>query len=206
MLTMTIAVPTGDPNPCLIQFTCDYCDTTVQCDTITDNFTTNAWQFQPLTKYGTTLEYKCTLGQEFLVPLLNGKTQKSINMTCAWNEQWTPNENLYNCTCKEYDDWHLKSNDNVFKGVKCVDPPIPPPSVHLVRNYTEGTMITFGDTVSYTCQDGYYFGDDKSMVSFSLTCFDNGTWETPDIWKECWNPACKIIVVGEKRADLIKVI
>ena len=49
-------------------------------------------------KYGTHLEYQCSLAKEFKG--LGGGTVKSINMTCGWNGQWSPVSELTDCVCK----------------------------------------------------------------------------------------------------------
>ncbi len=75
----------------------------------------------------------------------------------------------------------------LYLGVACVDPPAPPPGSQVViSNYTSGHWVQFGDAVNYTCADNAYFASDRHMDYFNLTCYDNGTWEDPEVWEVCY--------------------
>ena len=74
-------------------------------------------------------------------------------------------------------------------GVACIEPPIPPNGTHLVRHYQGGTTVPFGWIADYTCEPGYYFGEDMAMERYNLTCLNNGSWEQPEHWKQCYQPS-----------------
>ena len=70
----------------------------------------------------------------------------------------------------------------------CIEPTIPPNETHLIRHYSGGTTVPFGWVADYSCEPGYYFGEDFNMTHFNLTCYKNGSWEAPEHWKQCYQP------------------
>jgi hypothetical protein len=55
---------------------------------------------QNLTRYKTSLEYKCSLGKEFEHPTMSGQTLASHNISCTWEKAWFPTGAMLMCTCK----------------------------------------------------------------------------------------------------------
>ena len=76
---------------------------------------------------------------------------------------------------------------NTFVGIACIDAPVPPPEHHLVMNYTANTTVEFHETVFYSCEDGYHFGEDYDLDGFFITCQDTGQWDF-SAWKSCFHP------------------
>ena len=70
----------------------------------------------------------------------------------------------------------------------CIDPPVPPESANIVVQYESGTVIDFGDKVSYVCKSGYFFGEDYHMTHYNLTCLPDGNFSSPLPWKQCYDP------------------
>ena len=94
--------------------------------------------------------------------------------------------------------WHIKfeqsrasnfSPTSYLVGVACIEPPIPPNETHSIRHYSGGTTVPFGWVADYSCEEGYYFGEDFNMTHYNLTCYKNGSWEEPEHWKQCYQPS-----------------
>jgi len=62
------------------------------------NFTSNAFQLKNLTKFGTRLEYQCPRAREFFAN--DTSTVKSQNISCLWNQTWSPGVTFPSCVCK----------------------------------------------------------------------------------------------------------
>ncbi len=79
--------------------TCHFCDeVSGECDTKTEDYNTNAYDYQELTNYGSTVEYECSLGREFEMD--DGTTQAIDTLSCNWKEEWEPRATLQTCVCK----------------------------------------------------------------------------------------------------------
>ena len=76
----------------------------------------------------------------------------------------------------------------ILIGVACINPPIPTNDTNLVRNYVEDTVIPFGDNTTYTCEPGHFFGIDKEMESYNLTCQTDGSFYWTGAWQKCFHP------------------
>ena len=59
-----------------------------------------------------------------------------------------------------------------------------------MRNYVPDTIVEFYDTVSYSCEEGFFFDEDKEMTHFELTCLDSvdGAWSYLDPERKCVHP------------------
>jgi hypothetical protein len=67
---------------------------------------------------------------------------------------------------------HVSKKQPFFPGISCIEPPIPPNETHLIRHYLGGETTQFGQFVNYTCEPGYFFGDDydQGRASLDLKC------------------------------------
>ena len=100
-IDMTVTVPAADQEPCLVFTTCDYCVTADRgCANVTKEYETNATAMQEFTKYGSELEYRCSLGKEFRQSPASATTQASYNITCDWGGSWRPTSQIWDCVCK----------------------------------------------------------------------------------------------------------
>ena len=54
--------------------------------------------------------------------------------------------------------------------------------------YTSGTTIGFNESVTYVCEDGYFFDEDINLENFTLMCLPGGSWEDIPIEKFCIHP------------------
>ncbi len=87
-------------DPCLIHATCDYCETADgTCAAFRTTYMTNGTALQDVRKYGSKIEYECSLGKEF--KSLGGGTDSSVIIQCGWNGQWSPVDTLTQCECNE---------------------------------------------------------------------------------------------------------
>ena len=76
----------------------------------------------------------------------------------------------------------------------CVDPPMPDATKHLKYNYNNSQEVAFGDTVYYSCEEGYFF-ENRDMLGFVSTCWPGGVW-TPLPNLGCISPLGKSNFVG----------
>ncbi len=55
------------------------------------------------------------------------------------------------------------------------------------NNYTAGTAIAFGQTITYRCDVGTFFAHDKDEESYSVECLTTGEFDYPieDEWPQC---------------------
>jgi len=97
-LTMTVTFPNGSYEPCIVYSTCTNCYNTGECQSAKQNFTLNAYTFRNMTKFGTLLEYQCPIAREFYVT--ETSTVKNQNITCLWNQTWSPGVTFPTCVCK----------------------------------------------------------------------------------------------------------
>ena len=59
----------------------------------------------------------------------------------------------------------------------------------MLTGYVEGTVLDFGRSVSYACEEGFFFDDSKTRESFELECSqEEQGWESIDTWKFCVDP------------------
>ena len=167
-LDMVITMPIEIPEPCIVHYSLmegEICDPTTCMDSLKRNSV-----MQRQSPFGTKIEYACGLGKERQVSGLN-ETTPSVTIECDWNATWTPYTSIPECV------W-----------VGCIDPPLPP-SGHFMKSFYEvGQVVRIGQGANYTCEDGYFFGEDKDMSNYSIPCGMNGTWETPDTWPKCFHP------------------
>ena len=76
----------------------------------------------------------------------------------------------------------------------CIDPPLPPAG-HFMRSLSNAEQVVkIGEAANYTCELGYFFGEDKGMSNYSISCGSYGTWQTPDIWPKCFHPTSKDMI------------
>ena len=170
---LTVTVASGEQEPCLVYSSCNFCSALGDDSCAAVDFARSATfpTRNVTTRFGAELEYSCSLGQEFHNSG-SGQTDESITIECKWDGKWNPDMNtLPKCV------W-----------VACLEPPIPDDSTHLVRNYTGGTLIGFGEVATYTCKDGYYFGDDYYKTAFTLECLNDGSFAAPE-WDQCYAPS-----------------
>ena len=100
-IDMTITVPAADQEPCLVFATCDYCVTEDRgCLNVTKEYDTNSTAMQEFTKYGSFLEYRCSLGKQFKQTSRSRTTQETYNITCDWSGSWQPSSQIWDCVCK----------------------------------------------------------------------------------------------------------
>ena len=142
--------------------------------------------------YMANLTYRCGSAREFLDS--EGAHQASLNMTCQWDQTWTPVTVLDQC------DW-----------VACLKPPTPPKgwihwkitfdsnskrlesesnlesriffyimfsmnpllkSTNLRVSDWFGETIAFGEQIRFVCERGYFFEEDVSQIDVKYTCQD----------------------------------
>ncbi len=91
-----------DYEPCISFVVCSNCpDGDEECVTETSaSYIDDPMSYRNLTTYGTELQYRCPLAKEFNLHNNYSHTESSINMTCQWNETWTPLSTLPDCVCK----------------------------------------------------------------------------------------------------------
>ena len=172
-LQLTIRTPVNGDTACLAEMNVEMCATNAECDVIDQETFSEANVTSKIeaVKYGATLEYECSLGQEFQTsPGVFATTQ---TLRCEWDETWQPPATITNlATCS----W-----------VACINPPTYAADAHLNPIYTKGTTVAFNDYVTYECESGFHFDEDFNMASFDLQCLPDGSWENlPD--KRCIDP------------------
>jgi hypothetical protein len=75
----------------------------------------------------------------------------------------------------------------------------------LVLQYINNTVISFGDNVTYTCENGYFFEEDYNLKNFTLTCLNDGNFTLPIPWKKCLHPrSMKVAMINKFSPSLIK--
>jgi hypothetical protein len=80
----------SDYEPCLIQSMCENCSLEDGSCTVHRNaFVSGPYRVSQTTQFGSSLEYRCSLGKEFRL-IRGGGIVPSHNVTCDWNEMWTP--------------------------------------------------------------------------------------------------------------------
>ena len=70
----------------------------------------------------------------------------------------------------------------------CASPPIAPNDANLQNDYVSGTVVPFGDKVTYTCQPDHFFVKDYFKHNFTITCLNTGLWEDVQEWEKCIRP------------------
>ena len=105
-IDMTITAPAADQEPCLVFATCDYCVAEEGgCANVTKVYDTNATAMQEFTNYGSSLEYRCSLGKQFRQSPQSKATQESYNISCDWEGAWQPSSQIWDCVCKSIFPW-----------------------------------------------------------------------------------------------------
>ncbi len=168
---------------------------------LSETYAEDAFYYQPLTKYGTNIEYFCPPGMRFVYDHDNDTATTDLvtaseTIECQWNQTWTPKNWLPQCKCKRMSTLSLKKTGDfplvLFLGTSCINPPQPPTINNLTvdYNYLTTPEIPFNGTVRYRCIDKFKFHEDYYMHSFELKCNDDGSWETPNVdeWKYCVDP------------------
>ena len=77
--------------------------------------------------------------------------------------------------------------------VRCINPPFPPATTHLVYDHINGTEVEFGDNVTYTCEAGYHLDSGYGEFQFNIQC-DNGSWSDHLPWKICIDPTGNLVI------------
>ncbi len=85
--------------PCLIDIYCQTCDVN-SCDSRLNNFLEVPFDQRNITAYGAELQYQCPFGMEFENPDNTIDSVPAYNLSCHWNQTWTPADTLPNCICK----------------------------------------------------------------------------------------------------------
>ena len=93
---MEVKTPANEQEPCLTFMPCKTCDTLSACSNEAE-LNEVAVSNQNLTLYGTKLEYHCDPGRQFL--LADSTTSETYTIECNWNETWSVDPTLPNCTC-----------------------------------------------------------------------------------------------------------
>ena len=62
-----------------------------------------------------------------------------------------------------------------FADFACPPASLPPSSSSLETSYAAGNLVNFGDNITYSCKQGFYFEEDIEMANYSVICHDNGT-------------------------------
>ena len=60
-----------------------------------------------------------------------------------------------------------------------------------MSTYIDNSVIEFGDSVKYICEPGFFFEEDYFKEYFNVTCLTDGSWDFPDPWPLCLNPASR---------------
>ena len=68
-------------------------------------YDTNATAMQEFTNYGSSLEYRCSLGKQFRQSPQSKATQESYNISCDWEGAWQPSSQIWDCVCKFIFPW-----------------------------------------------------------------------------------------------------
>ena len=136
---------------------------------------------------------------------------ESFNITCHWNQTWMPLINgtsLPNCVGKII--FHIHTHIYIFikhlvlltdytqtlihlieLAIGCVSPPLPPPDRNLVRIFEEGSIVDFGDKVTYVCLDGYHFHRSYKQTKYQVVCMKDGNFTKLDALEFCIHPKGK---------------
>ena len=72
--------------------------------------------------------------------------------------------------------------------IGCGTPPAIPtdPDPDQTMDYAAGTVVSFDDTVTYTCNAGGAMADDLAADSFDVTCQSSGEYTAPPSpWPLC---------------------
>ena len=75
--------------------------------------------------------------------------------------------------------------------IGCVSPPLPPPDRNLVRIFEEGSIVDFGDKVTYVCLDGYHFHRSYKQTKYQVVCMKDGNFTKLDALEFCVHPKGK---------------
>ncbi len=98
-IILQVRTELGEPEPCPIFNACEFCDNgALDCADVVTDFEENSTLKQSITKYGSSVEYECSLGKEFLQD--DSSTSPTQTMTCNWNTAWEPRDTLRECVCK----------------------------------------------------------------------------------------------------------
>lgn len=70
------------------------------------------------------------------------------------------------------------------KWVKCLEPEEPEAFLGLKRNWN-GMPVPFWENITYTCQPGHYFIEDRDKIGFTVMCQESGEFDYPQSWPMC---------------------
>jgi hypothetical protein len=98
---LDVRYPDGEQEPCILSYQCQYCQVgSSACQETEESLIENTFDLLNVTRYGSTLRYECALGREFLLSNNPVTTSPGQEMTCDWQGNWTPTEELGECICK----------------------------------------------------------------------------------------------------------
>ena len=125
----------------------------------------NAFDLQPMTKYGTTLEYYCGRGSQFQAAGGGAATVESINATCGWDGAWRFTSPMSGgCRVTHCADPRDPSSDG--RHLAFVDPSVT----------SSDALVPVGEVLEYGCEPGYLFDHDLDAEAFGVTCLEDGAW------------------------------
>ena len=75
----------------------------------------------------------------------------------------------------------------------CVNPPSQP---NMSPDSEPDELINFDAFVTYTCNTGYYFEEDKNKTDFQIQCLSSATFQEPPLWPRCVDS--KICLAAQK--------
>ncbi len=91
-----------EDEPCLSSVLCQDCINDQDCvQSSMNDFVDDPMTHRNLTVFQTELQYQCPLGREFDVHGDGSFIWPTYNITCNWNQTWTPSNVLPNCVCKD---------------------------------------------------------------------------------------------------------
>lgn len=71
--------------------------------------------------------------------------------------------------------------------IQCLHPDLPADHGLAFEDPRQATdPIEFFDNVTYVCENNaLFFEEDRDMESYEITCYDDGTFDTPNPWPRC---------------------
>ena len=149
--------------------------------------------------YDAVVEYECGYGRGFDISGWVSELPKEMAMRCNAEEKWIYEEpaaatalvnsewdgaTMPTCKCERVHGFFCVVHVNRQKkttpnsGTHCINPLLPDASLKMYIDPTvnQSALFAFSDTVSYFCEDGYFFKDDAEKESESLAC-NAGLWE-----------------------------
>lgn len=146
------------------------------------------WSSPDLPSFTSVVTYSCGTARKLEETHLDGSTEyhTTQTLTCLWNQTWQPvaviesnilccHDNIYEC---------YLTQPFPCKWTKCLEPEDPATFLGLRREWN-GMPVPFWENVTYMCQQGLYFVEDRDKAGFSVTCQDNGQFDYPLNWPPC---------------------